>query len=398
MEKTKKTTTVGTKTVKSAKAATKSETKVVVAEKSVKASVAKKSEISEKKTVAKVADSKVITASKEIKSESKTKKNEVKASKNFAHKFDAQKAQLDRASRDFQTEQKVQPRAEVEIPELEKFLNAGSHFGHKSSRWNPKMKKFIYTERNGVHIIDIIQTMKLLKETLKNIQDASDKGNVLIVGTKGQAATAIRKMAEEVGAFYIDTRWPGGLFTNFEVIKRSLDKLMTMEETLARGAEDLVKKEQLLMAREVVRLNAVYSGIKFMDRLPSLMIVIDSRMEKNAIKEARTAGVPVVALLDTNCDPDLVDFPIPSNDDSIRSINLFVELFGQAIVGGRKANSLKSLRRDYYAKLDYTKKAYQEEQERRRAMEEAEKERMKALRSGEKTEKDDSKPVIRISK
>lgn len=273
-------------------------------------------------------------------------------------------------------------RNEVEIPSLDKFLNAGAHFGHKSSRWNPKMKPFIYEERNGVHIIDVIQTMKLLKEALKIVQEGSDKGNVLFVGTKGQASTAVKAMAEEVGGFYIDSRWPGGLFTNFDVIKKSLEKLMKMEEKIATGGKGLVKKEELMMRRDIIRLNELYKGIKFMDKLPSLMIVIDSRIEKNAIKEAKIAGVPVIALVDTNCDPTPIKYPIPANDDSIRSIKLFVELFGQAVNGGKKSTSLKALRRDYAAKLEYTRKSYEEEIARKKAMEEAEIEKLKVMRQG----------------
>lgn len=288
-------------------------------------------------------------------------------------------------------------RPEIELPTLEKLLNSGVHFGHKKSRWNPRMAEYIYTEKNGIHIIDVIKTLKMIKPILVKIQEASDKGNVLIVGTKGQASTAVKKMAEEVGAFYIDTRWPGGLFTNFTIIKKSLEKLMKMEERLANGAEGMVKKEQLLMERDVERLNNLYKGIKFMDKLPSLLIVIDSRVEKNAIREARNAGVEVVALIDTNCNPDLVNYPIPANDDSIRSINMFVELFGNAIKGGRKAEGLINLRRDYSLKLNHMKKMYDEEIERKRVMEEVERERMKKLRQGEqKDSTKDKKEVIRV--
>jgi len=285
---------------------------------------------------------------------------------------------------------------EVEIPSLEKFLNSGAHFGHKSSRWNPKMAPYIYEERNGIHIIDIIKSMSMLKNALLQIQDASERGSILIVGTKGQASTAVRMMAEEVGAFYIDTRWPGGLFTNFSIIKKSLEKLMKMEEQLANGAVDLVKKEQLLMERDVQRLNKMYSGIKFMDKLPTLLIVIDSRVEKNAIREARIAGVKSVALIDTNCDPEMIDFPIPANDDSIRSIRLFIELFGEAIKGGRKSEGLIALRRDYELKLANMKKAYTEETEKKRAMEEAEREKLKALRAGKSGKVDANKKVFRM--
>jgi small subunit ribosomal protein S2 len=279
----------------------------------------------------------------------------------------------------------VASKAEVAMPELDDLLKAGSHFGHKSSRWNPKMAQYIYDVRAGVHIIDLVKTMKLLKVALKRVQDSSDRGSILIVGTKGQAASLVSEMALETGAFYVNKRWPGGLFTNFEVIKKSLDKLMKMEEHLARGGEGLVKKEQILMEREIARLNKMYSGIKFMDRLPELVIVIDSRVEKNAIHEAVAAGIPIVALLDTNCDPSQITFPIPANDDSIRSLKLFIELFAKAIRGGRRSDALKALRRDYTAKLAKTTSDHQQDVARRKAMEEAERERIKALRKGEYT-------------
>jgi small subunit ribosomal protein S2 len=279
--------------------------------------------------------------------------------------------------------EKIVPRAEVKLPELDVFLQAGAHFGHKSSRWNPKMAQYIYDVRGGVHIIDLVKTMKLLKTALKKVQDSSDRGNLLIVGTKGQAASIVNDMALETGALYVNKRWPGGLFTNFEVIKKSLDKLMKMEEHIARGGEGLVKKEQIHMEREISRLNELYSGIKFMEKLPELVIVIDSRVEKNAITEAKAAGIPIVALIDTNCDPSLVDFPIPANDDSIRSLKLFINLFAQAIAGGRRVEALKALRRDYTARMEKTISDHKSEVERVKAMEDSERERIKALRKGE---------------
>lgn len=280
-------------------------------------------------------------------------------------------------------EEKFADRPEIELPELDKFLQAGVHFGHKSSRWHPKMAQYIYDVRGGVHIIDLVKSMKMLKEALKKMQHSSDRGNILIVGTKGQAASLVSDLAQEVGAFYVNKRWPGGLFTNFDVIKRSLDKLMKMEEHLAKGGVGLVKKEQILMERDIARLNNLYSGIKFMDKLPLLVIVIDSKVEKNAIAEAKAAGVPVVALVDTNCDPTQIDYPIPANDDSIRSLKLFVELFGKAIAGGKRADSLKALRQDYVARLEKTITDYKAEVEKKKAMEEADRERLKILRKGD---------------
>lgn len=270
----------------------------------------------------------------------------------------------------------------VEIPELLTFLQAGAHFGHKGSAWNPKMKKYIYETRNGVHIIDLVKTRSLLKDALEELNTVVDKGNVLIVGTKGQAAGLVEEVAKESGAFYVTKRWPGGLFTNFEHMKKSIQGLVKMEEELASGAQDLVKKEVLLMEREVERMNKVYEGIKFMDELPKMVIVIDSKVEKNAIKEAKIAGIPILALVDTNCDPELVEYPVPANDDSIKSVSLFMSLFGQVIKGGKKPESLKALRLNHEANLKNLKAKFLNEKERQEKMEEEDRLRMRAMREG----------------
>ena len=270
----------------------------------------------------------------------------------------------------------------VQIPELITFLQAGSHFGHKGSAWNPKMKKYIYETRNGVHIIDLVKTRKLLEVALTDLNNVVDKGNVLIVGTKGQAAGLIEKSAKASGSFYITKRWPGGLFTNFDHMRKSIQGLVRMEENLASGGENLVKKEILLMERQVQRMNKVYEGIKFMDELPKMLIVIDSKVEKNAINEAKIAGIPVLALIDTNCDPDLVNYPIPANDDSIKSISLFVSLLEEVIKGGKKSESLRALRTNHDANLRNLQARYMEERERQEKMEEEERLRMKAMREG----------------
>ena len=282
----------------------------------------------------------------------------------------------------------------VKIPELEELLHAGVHFGHKKSAWNPRMSDYIYEDRNGIHIIDLVKTQKMLKSALEELNRLSGEGSVLIVGTKGQAAGLIQNMAEEKGIFYVNKRWPGGLFTNFKNIHRSIQKLVKMEEELAQGAEGFVKKEVLLMEREVERLNKVYSGIKFMDELPKAVIVVDSKVEKNAIKEAKLAGVTTIALVDTNCDPDLIDFPIPANDDSIKSIAMFVDLFGQAISGSRKAESVVALRNTHKATLEKMKTDYITETERKAKMEEDERKRIKDLRDGKSVEKG----VVRVVK
>ncbi len=284
-----------------------------------------------------------------------------------------------------------------QIPELIDLLKAGCHFGHKKSAWNPRMKKYIYEERNGIHIIDLVKTREILETTLQELSRLSDKGNILIVGTKGQAASVVQKVAEDNGMFYINKRWMGGLFTNFDGIKKSVQGLIKMEEQLANGLEGFVKKERLLIQRDVERLNRIYRGVKFMDKLPEAIIVVDSKVEKNAIKEARTANIPIIALIDTNCNPDLIDYPIPANDDSIKSISLFVNLLGEVVGQSKRSLSVISLRRDHDAKLERIGREYEEQKERKVKMEEQERERMKALREG-KIEADSVGSVVRVVK
>ncbi len=284
-----------------------------------------------------------------------------------------------------------------QIPELIDFLRAGAHFGHKKSAWNPRMKKYIYEERNGIHIIDLVKTREILEKVLKKLEDFSNKGNVLIVGTKGQAASVIQKVAEENGMFYINQRWMGGLFTNFDVIKKSVHDLVKMEEQLASGLQGYVKKERLLLQKDIERLDRIYKGIKFMEKLPEVVLVIDSQVEKNAIKEANKVGVPIIALIDTNCNPDLITYPIPANDDSIKSISLFVKLFGEVVGKSKKSLSVVSLRRDHEAKLEKIKREYEEEKERMERIEEEERRRMKALREG-KVETKEVGSVVRVVK
>ncbi len=269
-----------------------------------------------------------------------------------------------------------------QLPELLDLLKVGAHFGHKKSAWDPRMKKYIYEVRNDTHIIDLVKTLENLDVALTKLQNYADKGSILIVGTKGQASTIVEDVATKFGMFYINRRWPGGLFTNFEGMKKSVQSLVKMEEQLARGAKGLVKKEALLLEQEVERLNKIYRGIKFMDRLPEAIIVIDSQVEKNAIKESINMHIPIIALIDTNCNPDIIDYPIPANDDSLKSISLFAELFGNVVGKSKKALSLLSLRRDNEAMLAKLRKDFEDEKERQSKMEEEDRERMKALREG----------------
>ena len=225
--------------------------------------------------------------------------------------------------------------AEVSMKQL---LEAGVHFGHQTSRWNPKMKPFIFGARNGIYIIDLQLTVKLFRDAYQFLRDlVSDGGTILFVGTKKQAQDAIREEAERCGMLYVNNRWLGGLLTNFQTIKASLDRLRKLEETLEdpKMADALTKKEMLGVRRERDRLLVSLGGIKNMKRLPDALFVIDPKKEEIAVKEANRLGIPVVAVVDTNCDPDLIDWVIPGNDDAIRAIRLFTASVAESALEGK---------------------------------------------------------------
>lgn len=295
------------------------------------------------------------------------------------------------------TETKTQNKvSNVKLPEIIDLLKAGCHFGHKKSAWNPRMKQYIYEERNGIHIIDLVKTQELLESTVKSLADLCEKGNILIVGTKGQAASIVENIALEKGAFYVNKRWPGGLFTNFDTVKKSIQGLVKTEESIAKGGEDMVKKERLQAQAEIIKLNQIYKGIKFMDKLPAALVVVDSKVEKLAIKEARIAGVPIVALVDTNSNPDLIDYPIPANDDSLKSISLLMNILGEVIGESKKSEAVVALRKNHEANLAMYSKQYADEKARQAKMEEEDRERMRALREGKVAETKGT--VVRVVK
>ena len=225
--------------------------------------------------------------------------------------------------------------AEVSMKQL---LEAGVHFGHQTSRWNPKMRPFIFGARNGIYIIDLQQTVKLFRDAFTFVRDlVADGGSILFVGTKKQAQDAVREEAERSGMFYVNTRWLGGMLTNFQTIKASIDRLRKLEEMLEdpKMADALTKKEMLGVRRERDKLLVSLGGIKNMKRLPDAIFVIDPKKEEIAVKEANKLGVPVVAVVDTNCDPDLIDWKIPGNDDAIRAIRLFAAAIADAVIEGK---------------------------------------------------------------
>ncbi|MGO9275470.1 MAG: 30S ribosomal protein S2 [Terriglobia bacterium] len=228
---------------------------------------------------------------------------------------------------------------------MKEFLEAGVHFGHQTRRWNPKMKQYIYGERNGIYIIDLQKTLKLFKEAAKVVAEMSEQGKTfLFVGTKRQAQEAISEEAIRCGMYYVNHRWLGGLLTNNATIQKSITRLKELEEMSKDGRYELLtKKEVLHLERERKHLELNLSGIKEMSVLPDVLFVVDSSNEQIAVLEARKLGIPVVAIVDTNCDPDLVDWVIPGNDDALRSIRLFTSRIAEAVIEGRRAAEEKRL-------------------------------------------------------
>lgn len=225
----------------------------------------------------------------------------------------------------------------MSIVSLEELLEAGVHFGHQSRRWNPKMFPYIYTERNGIHIIDLVQTAQLLTEACDFIKNASKAGKTfLFLGTKRQAAGIVAKEAQRSNSFYVNQRWLGGMLTNWITIKSRVERLKTLEE---KDKSTLVgtwpKKEASIFRKELEKLRRHFNGIKTMKKLPDLVIVVDQKKEATAIQECITLGIPTICMLDTNCNPEIIDIPIPSNDDAIRSIKLIMSKIADAILEGR---------------------------------------------------------------
>lgn len=225
---------------------------------------------------------------------------------------------------------------------MRQLLEAGAHFGHQVHRWNPKMKPFIFGERSGIHIIDLSQSVPLLHQALVKVRDVAAKGGrVLFVGTKRQAADAIAEAAGRCAQYYMNDRWLGGTLTNWATVSGSIKRLRELDETLEAGeASGLTKKELLGLQREQQKLQRVLGGIRNMGGLPDLMFVIDTNKEAIAVKEARKLGIPVVAIIDTNCDPQEVDFPIPGNDDATRAIQLYCNLIADAVLDGMADSSM----------------------------------------------------------
>ncbi len=228
---------------------------------------------------------------------------------------------------------------------MKELLEAGVHFGHQTKRWNPKMKEYIFGERNGIYIIDLQKTLKMFKEASKFVQELAAAGKiVLFVGTKRQAQDAIAEEATKCGGFYINQRWLGGLLTNWVTVQKSVKRLKELDEMATDGRYELLpKKEVIKLERERKHLQANLAGIKNMSRLPDAIFVIDSNKEQIAVREARKLGIPVVAVVDTNCDPSEVDYVIPGNDDALRAIRLFTSKISESIAEGAQLMSDKQI-------------------------------------------------------
>ena len=228
------------------------------------------------------------------------------------------------------------------VVSMKQLLEAGVHFGHQTRRWNPKMAEYIFTERNGIYIIDLQKTVKKVEEAYLFIRDiAAEGGNVLFVGTKKQAQDAIKEEALRSEMYYVNVRWLGGMLTNFKTIKKSIQKLHNLNKMAEDGTFDLLpKKEVASLMKEMNDLEKNLGGIKDMKGLPAAIFIVDPKKEKNAVDEARKLGIPVVAIVDTNCDPDEVDYVIPGNDDAIRAIKLIAATLADAIIEGKQGEQL----------------------------------------------------------
>jgi len=241
---------------------------------------------------------------------------------------------------------------------MKELLEAGVHFGHQTKRWNPKMKEYIFGERNGIYIIDLQKTLKMFKEASKFVTDqAAEAKLVFFVGTKRQAQDAIAEEAQRCGMFYVNNRWLGGLLTNWVTVQKSVKRLKELDEMATDGRYELLpKKEVVKLERERKHLQANLAGIKNLNRLPDVMFVIDSNKEQIAVKEARKLGIPVVAVVDTNCDPSEVDYVIPGNDDALRAIRLFASKISDSVIEGAQAVTDKQLA-DIQAGVQYSEGA-----------------------------------------
>ncbi len=242
------------------------------------------------------------------------------------------------------TAQQQSKEAKVTIQQL---IESGAHFGHQTHRWNPKMKRFIFEKRNGIYIIDLAKTLQQIRAAVQIVQDTvAKRKSILFVGTKKQAKIVIQECAEECGEFYVCERWLGGALTNLSTIRQSVKTLERIEKRIASGGEGLKKKEVSMLTKEQTKLNRNLAGIRSMRKPPGLLIVVDPSKEHIAVAEANTLGIPVMALVDTNCDPDPIDFVIACNDDALKSIKVVLSALAQAIIDKKNDMSLGTAKGD----------------------------------------------------
>ena len=229
------------------------------------------------------------------------------------------------------------------VVSMKQLLEAGVHFGHQTRRWNPKMAEYIFTERNGIYIIDLQKTVKKVEEAYLFVRDVVEQGGeVLFVGTKKQAQDSIKEEAERVGMYYVNSRWLGGMLTNFTTIKTRIERLAQLRKMEEDGTFDLLpKKEVIKLNLEIERLEKYLGGIKEMKKLPAVMFIVDPRKERNAVAEARKLHIPIVAIVDTNCDPYEIDYVIPGNDDAIRAVKLIASVMANAVLEGKQGEQFE---------------------------------------------------------
>jgi len=229
----------------------------------------------------------------------------------------------------------------MSVISMKQLLEAGVHFGHHTRKWNPKMAEYIFTERNGIYVIDLQKTVKKIEEAYNYIRELSEEGgSVLFIGTKKQAQESIKEEAARSGMFYVNQRWPGGMLTNFKTIKKSINRLHGLYKMQEDGTFDMLpKKEVIALLKEIGDLEHNYGGIKEMVSLPDALFIVDPRKERNAVMEGKKLGIPIIAIVDTNCDPDEIDYPIPGNDDAIRAIRLIASAVSDALIEGRQGES-----------------------------------------------------------
>ena len=232
----------------------------------------------------------------------------------------------------------------MSVVSMKQLLEAGVHFGHQTRRWNPKMAAYIFTERNGIYIIDLQKTVKKIEEAYNFVKEISaDNGDILFVGTKKQAQDSIKEESERCGMFYVNARWLGGMLTNFKTIRTRIARLEKLHKMETDGTFDLLPKKEVIKLRlEIERLEKYLGGIKQLSRLPRALFIVDPKKERNAVNEARKLGIPIVAIVDTNCDPDEIDYVIPGNDDAIRAVKLISATIANAVIEGRQGEAFEA--------------------------------------------------------